>query len=259
MKLLGKVALVTGASQGIGRAIALALAGEGADIVVNGRNEVLIAETVGAIHQLGRRAIGARADISDAGQVAAMAEQALAAFGRIDILVNNAGGTQGVAPAAHIDELTEADWDRVMDLNLKAPFLCCRALVGYMRAQKRGRIINISSTAGRSNTRMVVGTLPYVAAKAGLLGFTRQLAKELAPYNITVNAVAPGAIAGTAQGERTWRQRSEEAQRASLASIPLGRRGAPEEVAGAVVFLASDDASYITGATIDVNGGSLMI
>ncbi len=241
----GRVALVTGAGRGIGRATALALARAGAHVAVSYYTSIDGAEAaVGEISGLGRRAVAVPADVADGAQVTAMVEAALREMGRIDILVNNAG----IASQAATADLTEAEWDRVVDVNLKGAFLCARAVLPTMMAQHWGRIINISSIAGQTGGRLGAH---YAAAKAGLLGLTKFLARELAPWGITVNAVAPSGIP-------TDLLSRAGVDPAVLAERPVGRAGTPEEVAAAVVFLASDAAAYITGQTISLNGGLWM-
>jgi 3-oxoacyl-[acyl-carrier protein] reductase len=236
--LTGRVALVTGASRGIGRAIAIALAEAGADIAVNYTTRVDEAETVaGLVRQLGRRAAVVRADVADSLQVAAMMAEIGNALGPVDLLVNNAG----VAITRGLDELTEADFDRTIAVNLKSVFLCTQAVTGHMRAQKWGRIVNISSGAARGTGAIGVH---YNASKAGMEGLTRGYAARLVRDGITVNAVAPSLIDTDMIGAR----RDELAPR-----IPLGRMGTAAEVAQAVLMVIGND--YMTGQTIQVNGG----
>lgn len=247
MILNGKTAIVTGASRGIGRAIALALARAGADVVINCLGQVQAAEGVAEeIRAAGRRALVVRADVSDSGEAAAMVERAVKEFGRIDILVNNAGITRDNL----LLRMREDDWDAVIDVNLKGAFNCTKAAVRYMIKSRFGRIINISSVVGLFGN---AGQVNYAASKAGLIGFAKALARELGPRNITVNTVAPGFIA-TDMTE----QLAEKVKVDLLSRIPLGRFGSPEEVAGTVVFLASDVAAYITGQVIVVDGGMAM-
>jgi 3-oxoacyl-[acyl-carrier protein] reductase len=241
----GRVALVTGAGRGIGRATALALARAGAHVAVHYHTSGDGAEaTVREIAGLGRRALAVQADVADSAHVTAMVEAVLREMGCIDILVNNAGTASRVATA----ELTEAEWDRVVNVNLKGAFLCVREVLPTMTARRWGRIINISSIAGQTGGRLGAH---YAAAKAGLLGLTKFLARELAPWGITVNAVAPSGI----PTDLLYRAGVDTAE---LAERPVGRAGTPEEVAAAVVFLASEAAGYITGQTISLNGGLWM-
>lgn len=247
MKLEGKKALVTGASRGIGRAIALALAAEGADIAVNYAGNQAAAEAVSAeIEAMGRKAIIIQADISSNEAATAMVEQVAKEFGRVDILVNNAGITRD----GLLMRMKEADWDAVLTTNLKGVFNCTKAAIKYMMKQKAGHIVNISSVVGVNGN---AGQANYAAAKAGVIGFTKATAKELAARGITVNAVAPGFI----QTDMTAVLNEKQVE-AMQATIPLKRLGEPEDIAKAVVFLASDDANYITGQTLNVDGGMVM-
>jgi len=255
MRMEGRIALVTGASKGIGQALAVVLADDGASIVINGRDVQGMEETASLVRARGRQALLTPADIRDPAHVTRMVNEAIAAFGKIDILVNNAGGAL-FTPIA-FEQLSEADWDLVVDTNLKAVFLLCQAVVPHMRQQEYGRIVHIASIAGRTVSGGMAGA-HYVSAKAGLCGFSRQLASEYGQYNITSNVVAPGLILSTERVRNLWASRPEDVKRPFLDSIPLGRPGMPEEVARAVAFLASDDASYITGAILDVNGGRFM-
>jgi NAD(P)-dependent dehydrogenase (short-subunit alcohol dehydrogenase family) len=242
MRLAGRAVLVTGATRGIGRAIALALAREGADVLVSGRDEAAGRRVVGEIAGLGRRAIWHRADLARVAEARAVARVAADALGRLDVLVNNAGLFER-RPAL---DLEEADWDRLLDVNLKGAFFCAQAAARIMREGAAGGVIvNVASDAAWSG-----GLNPcahYAASKAGLVSITRSLARELAPHRIRVNAVAPGLITtdmgGTAGATLPDLQ------------IPLGREGTPEEVAACVVFLASDEASYVTGANLNLSGG----
>ena len=244
MELQGKIALVTGGSRGIGRAICLELARRGANVAVNCAGSVQAAEeTADACRQLGVQAMVIPADVADPAACEAMVQAVLDAFGRIDILVNNAGITRDNL-ALRIDE---ADYDAVLDTNLKGAFFCCKAAYRPMMRQRSGRIINLSSVVGlRGNP----GQSNYAASKAGLIGLTKSLAKELAGRKITVNAVAPGFIETDMTSVLP-----QQARDALLQAIPMARPGQPEEVARAVAFLAGDDAAYITGQVLSVDGG----
>jgi len=250
MLLKGQVALVTGASSGIGRATAEAMAREGAQVGVNYCNNQAGAEQAAeTIRKAGSQALVIRADVTRAAEVSAMVEAVRDEWGRIDILVNNAGDLL----ARHtLAGMTEDYWDRIMALNLKSVFLCVRAVWEEMAARKSGCIINVTSIAARNGGGL--GAAAYSAAKGGLLTYTKGLAKELAPHGIRVNGIAPGVIA-TPYHERY--SPGEIFQR-FVASIPMGRAGTAEEVADAIVFLASPAARYITGETLEVNGGMLM-
>jgi 3-oxoacyl-[acyl-carrier protein] reductase len=236
--LTGRVALVTGASRGIGRAIALALAGVGADVVVNCRARGRSAEeTAGAVRAKGRRALAIAADVADARAVEGMVRSAEAELGPVDVLVNNAG----VAIPRDLDDLTEADFDRTLAVNLKGAFLCTRAVLPGMRARRWGRVVNISSGAARGAG--VIGP-HYNASKAGLEGLTRGYAARLVKDGVTVNAVAPSLI----ETEMIGARRDEYAKK-----VPIGRFGMPGEVAQAVLMVVGN--AYMTGQTVPVNGG----
>jgi 3-oxoacyl-[acyl-carrier protein] reductase len=243
--LTEKVAVVTGASRGIGRAIALALASEGAKVVVNYASSSSAAETlVQEIQALGSDAIAVGANVAQADQVDALIQAAIDKWGRVDVLVNNAGITKDTL----LLRMKPEDWQAVIDLNLTGVFLCTRAVAKLMLKQKSGRIINIASVAGQMGNP---GQANYSAAKAGVIGFTKTVAKELASRGITVNAVAPGFI--------TTDMTADLHAEGILQFIPLGRYGAPEEVAGMVRFLAADPAAaYITGQVFNVDGGMVM-
>lgn len=245
--LTGKVALVTGASRGIGRAIAIGLAEAGADVVVNyAGSEAAAAEVVQAIEALGRKSFKVKANVGSVQEVEEMFKLVLEAFGRIDILVNNAGITRDNL----IMRMKEEEFDQVIETNLKGVFNCVKAATRPMMKQRSGRIINISSVVGAMGN---AGQMNYVAAKAGVIGMTKSAAKELASRGINVNCVAPGFI------ETDMTDKLAEDLRSQLASqVPLARLGQPEDIAKAVIFLASDDSSYMTGQTLHVDGGMYM-
>ncbi|MBI4608044.1 MAG: SDR family oxidoreductase [Candidatus Rokubacteria bacterium] len=248
MRFQDQVVIVTGAAKGIGAAIARAFAREGArlallDIDASGAEGV-----AGAL--AGRQVLVCKADVTVAADVRQAVDAVVARWGRIDVLVNNAGG---FAVIRRTEDIPDEEWDAILRFNLTSVFLCSKAVVPVMKRQRSGRIVNLSSTVGRAGA--VTVTSHYAAAKAGVLGFTRHLARELGPDGITVNAVAPGTV-GT---ERWHALRTEEEKRKIAESVPLRRVSAPEEIAEAVLFLASDAARYITGATLDVNGGLVMM
>jgi 3-oxoacyl-[acyl-carrier protein] reductase len=246
----GQVALITGASSGIGRATAEALARSGASVVVNYlKNEKGAQEAAEAVRKLGREALTIRADVTRNAEVKSMIGEALKKWGRIGILVNNAGD---LLARRNLGDMTEEYWDQVMALNLKSAFLCVQAVWRDMAARRSGCIINVSSIAGRNGGGP--GAAAYAAAKGGLLTYTKGLAKELAPHGIRVNGVAPGVIA-TPYHER---YSPPDLFKTYLSGIPLGRAGTSEEVADVIVFLASPAARYITGETVEVNGGMWM-
>jgi len=245
--LANKIALVTGASRGIGRAIAIELAREGADVVVNfNQSEEKAEEVAHAIETIGRRGLAIKADVSRTDQVEAMRKQVLKEFGGVQVLVNNAG----VHHHLKSWEIDETEWRRVLGVNIGGVFLCSRMFSPEMRENKWGRIINISSIIAFTGTDHEAH---YGASKSAVVGLTKSLALELAPYNITVNAIAPGWI----ETDMTATATVEEKKKA-LELIPLRRMGEPEDIAHAAVFLASERASFITGQTIHVNGGEVM-
>ncbi len=252
----GKVVLITGAALGLGRATARLLAPAGARLVLadrDGEGVRRAAEELG----IGENAVGLAVDVLDWDQVQWMVQETVRRFGRLDALVNTVGGSSGhgVRGARTIEELSLEDWDRTFDLNVKSVFLCCRAAIPVLRAGGGGRIVNTASVAGRSQSQL--GGPQYAAAKAAVIGFTRQLAFQLARDNITVNAVAPGPTLSE-RVRAIWGTRSEEERQAILARIPLGRLGEVDELAAAVVYFLSDLAGYTTGHTLDVNGGLYM-
>lgn len=247
MQIEGKVAFVTGASRGIGRAIALTLAEAGADVAVNYAGNAAAAEEVAAeIRKMGRRALILQGDVSQTEAAASMLDAVVAEFGRCDILVNNAGITRD----GLLMRMKEEDWDAVLNTNLKGVFNCTKAALKYMMKQRAGKIVNIASVVGIMGN---AGQANYAAAKAGCIGFTKSVAKEVASRGITVNAVAPGLIATDMTSILPEKVIEEMA-----AGIPLKRAGQTVDVAKAVLFLVSDDAAYITGQTLNVDGGMVM-
>lgn len=248
--LNGKVALVTGASSGIGRATATALAASGASVAINfHRNEAGADATRSEILNANGKAVAVQADVTKTADVQSLVKQTTDEFGPIDILVNNAGS---LIERLKILELSEARWDEVVDLNLKSAFLCSQAVIGSMTSRKSGAIVNVSSIAGRNGGAL--GSIHYSTAKGGIITFTKGLAKEMAPHGVRVNAVSPGVIATPYHEQFS----SADMMKSYVGMIPLGRIGQPEEVASVICFLASDASSFLVGETIEINGGMFM-
>lgn len=241
--LKGKIAVVTGAGRGIGEMIALTLALEGADIVVNDIDPVSAEDTAQKINSIGQKALVHTADIAVGKEVVEMFSQAKTKFGTIDILINNAGITKDNL----LLNMAEEEWDMVMDINLKGVFNCTQQAAAIMKEQNSGKIVNLTSVSAQMGN---VGQVNYTASKAGVIGMTKTLARELARYNINVNAVAPGFIT-TPMTENI----PDTLKTVILQSIPLGRPGSPEDVAKVVKFLSTDDSAYVTGQVISCNGG----
>jgi len=250
MDLTGKVAIVTGASSGIGHATALSLANCGAAVAVNYHNNEIGAELLRKqIVANGGKAVAIQADVTVASDVESLVKRTVEEFGTVDILVNNAGS---LIERLRLLEMSEERWDQVVDLNLKSAFLCCKAVASLMMERKTGAIINLSSIAGRNGGAL--GSLHYSSAKGGLISFTKGLAKELAPFGVRVNAVSPGVI-DTPYHEQFS---SPEMMKNYVNAIPLGRVGNSDDVAKVIAFLASDASGYLVGETIEVNGGMYM-
>jgi 3-oxoacyl-[acyl-carrier protein] reductase len=247
MSLQGRTAIVTGAAQGIGRAIAEALAQAGADIAVADLDPSRSAETVAAVEKIGRKALNLKVNVADAGETKSMVEQVLKAWGKVDILVNNAGITRDGLLLRMKDE----DWNLVLQINLNGTFNCTKAVLQPMTKQRYGRIVNIASIVGVIGN---AGQANYSASKAAVIGFTKTVGREYASRNVTVNAVAPGFI-DTAMTHGL----SADVKDTLLKQIPLGRLGTPADIAAAVRFLVSEEAAYITGHVLHVNGGMLMV
>jgi 3-oxoacyl-[acyl-carrier protein] reductase len=246
MTLSGRVALVTGASQGIGRACALKLAASGATVAVAARNQEKLNELVQQVAASGGKAAAFPLDVGDEEQIKAAFKAALARFGKVDVLINNVGITRDQL----VMRMKRADWDSVLNTNLTSAYLCIQQVIGSMLKQRWGRIINVTSVFGQMGQ---AGQANYASSKAGLIGLTMAIAREVGSRNITCNAVAPGFIE-TAMTSGF----SEDFKQNALKMIPLGRVGTPEDVASSVAFLASEEASYITGHVLNVNGGMLM-
>jgi len=246
MSLNGKVAIVTGASRGIGKSVALKLAGEGADVVVTATSLEAAQMTADEIIKMGGKALGLKVNVADSAEVDALFAKTVEAFGKVDILVNNAGITKDGLLLRMKDE----DWDDVLNINLKGAFACSRAAVKLMSKARFGRIVNISSVVGEMGN---AGQANYCASKSGMIGLTKSVAREFAGRNVTVNAVTPGFIETDMTAVLP-----EKSREALLQQIPLGRFGAPEDIANAVYFLVSDMGAYVTGQVLSINGGMYM-
>jgi NAD(P)-dependent dehydrogenase (short-subunit alcohol dehydrogenase family) len=243
-----KIAIVTGSGRGIGRAIALELAKQGADVAVSDINAESACAVAREIEVLGRRSLAVATDVADESQVQAMVRQCVEVFGKLDILVNNAG----IVSTGTLTEISAEAWDRTMAVNLRSVFLCCKAVFPLMMAQRSGKIVNIASVAGKRGGGLL-GNSCYAASKGGVIAFTKGIAREGGPYNINVNAITP-ALTETVMTSVLSDQQRESIVRA----MPLGRAGKPEDIAAAVCFLASDSAAFITGEIMDVDGGLMM-
>jgi len=252
MNLKDRVALVTGASRGIGACTAELLAQRGAKVALSARTTSDLEGVAAKIVKAGGEALAVPCDVTDLAQVEKMVQTVIDKWGRLDILVNNAGiGT----PTMPVEQIPPADWDQTITLNLKSAFLCVRTAAPQMKKQQYGRIVNVSSFAGRNFSRL--SGPHYGSAKAGLQGFTKHMAVELGPFGICTNAVAPSVVF-TDRVKKRWEARTEEDRKTILAGIPLRRIAQPLEIATVIAFLASDDASYINGVCIDINGGSYL-
>jgi len=247
MKLKNRVAIVTGAARGIGKAIALTFVRDGVKVALVDVDQKQLEALKNEIEKRKGESINISCDITKSSEVNGMVDQVYKTFGRVDILVNNAG----IIRRGTIETVTEEDWDRVIEVNLKGTFNCCKAVVEIMKKQSYGKIVNVSSIAGKMGD--ITSAPGYGPSKAGVDALTKTLARQLAPYGINVNAVSPHAIETEMSAQ--W---SEERRKEIIASIPLGRLGKPEDVAEAVLFLVSEEASFITGEILDVNGGALM-
>ena len=248
MRLDGKAAVITGAGQGLGRGYALEFAKQGADIVVNDVNIDSANSVVKEVEEIGRKAIAVKAAVNSKEEAQKLIDTAIKTFGKVDILVNNAGITR----TAMLHKMTQQEWDQVISVNLTGVFNCLQAVASHMIERKYGKIVNVTSVAGIRGT---MGQINYGAAKAGVIGITKSAARELARYGINVNAVAPGVIE-TAMTEVI--RSTPKFKDKFMSEIPLGRFGQPEDVAKVAAFLASDDANYVTGQVISVDGGIIM-
>ncbi|MDI1232443.1 MAG: 3-oxoacyl-ACP reductase FabG [Methylobacter sp.] len=252
MRFANKIIIITGASEGIGKFAAEKLVKEGAQLVINARGIERLDQLKEELSEFGHTPLVVAGDATLPATAECLANKTLKQFGRIDGLVNNIGGASHLR---YLEDITDEDWDHTHNFNLKSAFLLCKQVIPIMKAQRYGRVVNVSSLAGRNKSRL--GGLQYASAKAGLLGLTRHLASEVGSFGITVNAVAPG-IALTERAKGKWEALSAQEREHILTTIPLHRLAQPEEMAGAIVFLISDEASYITGVSLDVNGGSYM-
>jgi len=253
MRFRGKVALISAAGAGIGRATAMIIGREGGTVVAVDVEQGALDRLTAELGAAGGRALALRADALDAQSVEAVVRRAGDAHGRIDILVNAVGGSTVIErPAALLDELTLEEWQRLLHFNLTGTFLFCRAVVPVMKRQRNGKIVNLSSIAGRGLSQS--SSSAYATAKGGIIALTRKLASELGPHGITVNAIAPS-LALSERIRPHWERRSAEAQAAEIKRTPLGRVATPEDQARVICFLASADADFVTGVTIDVTGG----
>lgn len=256
MRLTDRVAIVTGGAGGLGTAYALAIAREGGHVAVV---DVADAQpTAEAVRALGQKALAVRADLTNENATLQMAEQVAREFGRIDILVNNAGGGGGGAAPAPIEELDVDHWNRVIAVNLTSAALCAKAVVPHMKRRGYGKIVNVSSRAARSTGWFGSLAPVYVCAKIGVIGLTRQLAKDLGPFGINVNCLVPSFVISGPRLQRLWDGMTDAEREQMLNATPLRRLPRTEELASAVVFLVSEESSYVTGVCLDVNGGSFM-
>lgn len=256
MKLKDRVSIVTGSGSGIGKAIAFAFAKEGAKVVINDIEKRLVEEGVTSIEGAGGVAVGAVCDVSKQKEVKKMVRECIDRFGGIDIMVNNAGTAGGDIGDQWMHGLVSKVWERTLDINLKGAINCTMAVLHHMMKKRYGKIIFINSMVGKYQNEL--SGPYYAAAKAGQLGFMRTVAQRIGPYGVYLNAICPGQIESGHRAQKNWLSRTEEERNKMLEKIPLGRRGTPEDIVGLAVFLASNESNYITGASIDVNGGKFM-
>lgn len=253
-----KVVLITGGASGIGASAAIMFAQQGAKVALTDINMEKAQQVVTQIKKENGEATAFYCDVNSLESLEGVVKEIERVYGTVDVFVSNAGNNYGGTKEDFIEEISDEEFDGILRRNLYAPFIVARKIVPAMREKKSGKIILISSTAGRHYSRAEIGRIPYASAKAGQLGLTRQLAVELAKYDIQVNCVAPGQIASTPEQESLWMSNTQKQREDMLAKIPAGRRGTPDEVAAAILFMASSEASYITGQCINVNGGYFM-
>jgi len=245
-----RTAVITGAADGIGRMIASDFLENGFNVAAFDINDTKLNKTVEEFKHLGD-IFPVCTNVMEEDSVNSSVQKVIDTFGRIDVLVNNVGGSLAISQS--IEYIDLADWDKVINLNLKGTFLCSKAVIPIMKEHNYGRIINISSMAGRG--RSIFGGAPYTTAKAGIIGFTRQLSKDLGPYGITINAIAPGTVLSGERIKHYWENKTEEDKKKFFDMNPMGRLGIPKDISRAVLFLSNEEASFITGAVIDINGG----
>ena len=256
MRLKDKVAIVTGSGKGLGRAMVVAMAKEGAKVVIAEVDGEALEDAAKEIKAMGCEYVAVKTDVAVKADVEQMVEKAISAFGRVDILVNNAGGS--FRKPYSIEELKEEDWNLVVDINLKGTFFCCQAVMPYMKKQKSGAIVNISSMAARATmfpTGASFSNLAYAAAKGGVIGLTKKLAFDVGPLGVRVNAIAPYINQGGTNMRALWMEKTEEVRQQYLTEIPLRRIGSADDIVGAVMFLVTEESAYVTGYTLDVSGG----
>ncbi len=252
MDSIERVVIVTGGADGLGKEIIRQFLMKGYVAIACDINERKLDDNIAEFASLEGRYVPKVLDVTREAEIAQVLGEVIEHTGRVDVLVNNAGGSFAVSQP--LEQIDTADWDKVVNVNLRAVFLCCKAVIPAMKAQRYGRIVNMSSMAGRS--RSYFGGVPYAASKAGIIGLTRQSSKDLGAYGITINAIAPGIIISGERIRNYWdTTKTQEDRDAALAAIPMARMGGSEDIANAVMFLADEKASYITGAVLDVNGG----
>lgn len=255
----GKVIVITGAGAGIGASAAVLFAKQGGIVAVTDIDRDAIEKTVACIRSAGGVAEGFYCDVSDRNSVDQMVDDVVNRLGTVDVLVDNAGGTHGTVHSGLVEEYTDEEFDGVVKRNLYGAFYLAREVIPIMKRKGSGKIVIVSSGAGRMHSRSEYGRIPYAASKAAQLGLMRQLALENAPFNIQVNAVAPGLTQSTEYIEKNWLSNSEEKRQATLKAIPAGRRARPEEIAAGILYMASSEADFVVGHCLDINGGRIMM